>query len=211
MRNYFKYIAYLFVIVGISSASAGAYDDFFRAVDTNDGTTITQLLVRGFDPNAQSEKGQPGIVLAMSGQDYRAAEALLAHPGLNVDAPNPAGETALMLAALRGSVEWCQRLIEKGARVNREGWTPLHYAASGTNAKVISLLLDRGAKIDAAAANGATALMMAASYGSEDAVVLLLARGANAGLRDMRNQSAADFALGSGRAPLASTLQQAAR
>jgi len=40
-----------------------------------------------------------------------------------------------MMAALRGSLEWTQRLIERGAAINRDGWTPLHYAASGPEPK----------------------------------------------------------------------------
>jgi uncharacterized protein len=211
MRNYLRSIFYLFVAMYFSCARAGAYEDFFRAVEFDDARTVTQLLERGFDPNSADPKGQVGLFLALRGESFKAAQALLAHPDLKVDTANAVGETPLMITALRGSVEWSQRLIERGAAVNREGWTPLHYAASGPQPKVLALLLDRGAAIDAAAQNGATALMMAASYGSEDGATLLLARGANPGLRDKRGQSAADFARSAGRDKLALRLEQAAR
>jgi hypothetical protein len=202
---------YLFIAAYFSFARAGSYEDFFKAIEIDDGRAVTQLLARGFDPNTPDAKGQFGLFLALRGESYKAAQALLPHPDLKVDAANPSDETALMMAALRGSVDWCQRLLDRGAQVNREGWAPLHYAASGPEPKVLALLLDRGAAIDAQAANGATALMMAASYGSEDSVVLLLARGANPKLTDKRNQTAADFARQSGREALAQRVERAAR
>jgi ankyrin repeat protein len=211
MTKYLKSFFYLSIAIWFSVSTAGAYEDFFKAVELDDGRAVTQLLARGFDPNTPDAKGQFGLFLALRGESYKAAQALLPHPDLKVDAANPADETALMMAALRGSVDWCQRLLDRGAQVNREGWAPLHYAASGPEPKVLTLLLDRGAAIDAQAANGATALMMAASYGSEDSVVLLLARGANPKLTDKRNQTAAGFAHLSGRDALAQRLERAAR
>ena len=38
-------------------------------------------------------------------------DALLAHPDLKVDATTPANETALMMAALAGQLEWAQKLM----------------------------------------------------------------------------------------------------
>jgi uncharacterized protein len=211
MTKHLKYVVYLVIAIYFSVAKAGAFEDFFKAIEIDDGRAVTALLARGFDPNTPDAKGQFGLFLALRGESYKAAQALLSHPELKVDAANSTDETALMMAALRGSVEWCQRLLDRGAQVNREGWAPLHYAASGPEAKVLSLLLDRGAAIDAQAANGATALMMAASYGSEDSVVLLLARGANPKLTDKRNQTAAGFARMSGREALAQRIEGAAR
>jgi hypothetical protein len=61
------------------------------------------------------------------------------------------------------------------------------------------LLLDRGAPIDAKSPNGSTPLMMAARYGAEASVDLLLARGADAKRRNDLNLDAADFARQGGR------------
>jgi len=211
MRIYFKYLCYLIIAIGVSSSNAGAYEDFFRAIEVDNASTVSQLLQRGFDPNAPDEKGQRALFLAMRAQSYKVAQALLVHPDIKVDLANDAGETALMMAALRGSAEWCQRLIDRGASVNRTGWTPLHYAASGPGAAAVKLLLDRGALVDAPSPNGSTALMMAARYGSEDAVDVLLGRSADARLRNERNMNAADFARSAGRESLATRLEQRAR
>lgn len=188
------------------SAFAGAYEDFFKAIELDDGRTITQLLRRGFDVNSASETGQTPLYLALRGEAHQAVAALLAAPDLKVDQANEAQETALMMAALRGHLEWCQRLVDRGAAVHREGWSPLHYAATGPNPKTVSYLLSRGAQVNALSPNGTTPLMMAARYGNEASVDVLLAAHADAKVRNQKDLTAADFAREAGREALARRL-----
>jgi uncharacterized protein len=195
----------------LGAVHAGAYDDYFRAVNVDNARTVSSLLDRGFDPNSPDEKGNVGLLLAMRGDSPKVATALLAHPGIRLDVANAAGETALMIAALRGQLDWCQRLIDRGAQVNRAGWTPLHYAASGPEAKVVTLMLDRGARIDAPSPNRTTALMMASRYGPDSAAEVLIARGADPKLRNDQGLNAADFARLGARPALAAKLDQLAR
>jgi uncharacterized protein len=211
MRIWIRTAFYLFVVFGLSSSYAGAYVDFFRAVNRDDARTVNALLAEGFDPNSLSERGQVALYLALRDESPKVVEALLAHPQIKVDLPNAAGETPLMMAAMRGELAAARQLIDRGAQVQRAGWTPLHYAASGPEPKMLSLLLDRGAVIDAPAPNGSTALMMATQFGPEDTVLLLLARGANPKLRNGNNQTAADFARQADREKLALKLDQASR
>ena len=197
--NTFKTFVYLFVALMVSSSHAGAYEDFFVAVGRDDGDAVAQLLQRGFDPNSRSPEGQAALHLAMRDGSPKVAEALWRHPSLDIDAVNGSGETPLMLAALRGQLEWARRLIERGAKVHRAGWSPLHYAATGPEPKVVALLLDRGAPIDARSPTQNTPLMMAARYGAEANVDLLLARGADKRLRNDRELDAAGVASLAGR------------
>ena len=206
MRRHLKYALLSLVAIWFSSARAGSYEDFFKAVREDDAAAITALLQRGFDPNSRDPAGQPGLTLAARDQGWRAVEALLAHPGIEVNALNASGESALMLAALRGHLGWCKRLVERGARVQQPGWAPIHYAATGPNVQVVEFLLDKGADIDAASPNASTPLMMAARYGSEESVNLLLLRGADATRRNQLDLQAADFARLGGRAALATRL-----
>ena len=202
----FKYIVLSIGLIVVSGARAGAFEDFFIAIQRDNAAAITALLQRGFDPNSRDPNGQSGLTLAAQAESWRAAQALLAHPQADVNALNLAGESALMLAALKGDLGWCQRLIERGARVQQPGWSPIHYAASGPNAQIVELLLARGADINAESPNGSTPLMLAARYGSEDNVNLLLRRGADVVRRNERNLQAADFARLGGRDALAARL-----
>ena len=211
MRNYLKIIFYLFVLVAFNAARADATVDFFRAVNVDNDRAIQALLDRGFDPNTRNPQGQGALFLALREESIKVAAALLAHPAIQVDATTAADETALMMAALRGNVDWIARLLERGAALNRPGWTPLHYAATGPSTAAVKLLLDRGAQINAASPNRSTPLMMAARYGPSESAELLLARGADARLRNDKSLSAADFARSAGRESLAATLETAAR
>lgn len=209
--KYLKKLIYLFLIIGFSFARAGAYEDFFKAVEFDDPSTVNRLLRAGFDVNSPSPKGQHPLFLALQSGSNRVVEALIVAPDLKFDRPNENGETPLMMAALKGTDRWAVRLIEMGAQINREGWAPLHYAASGPSTALVKVLLDRGAEVDAPSPNGTTPLMMAAGYGPEEAARLLLERKANAGLRNQRDLSAADFARRAGRESLAARLEAAGK
>jgi ankyrin repeat protein len=165
------------------------------------------LLAAGFDPNTKSEKGQTPLCLALLEGSTRVVAVLLSDPRTQIDLVNGNNETPMMLAALRGNLDSTRQLLEAGAQLDRPGWTALHYAATGPeSAPVTRYLLERGAALEARSPNGTTPLMMAARYGSEASVDLLLARGAGLDSRNMQGLSAADFAKLNGRERLAMRL-----
>ncbi|KRD55928.1 hypothetical protein ASE52_06900 [Acidovorax sp. Root275] len=177
---------------------AGAYEDFFVAILRDDDAAIAALLRRGFDPNTRDPKGQVGLTIALQNGSVKAFAALLASRQVDVEARNAQDESPLMMAALKGNVEAVKALLARDADVNKTGWTPLHYAASAgsrQHAAIIALLLENHAYIDAASPNGTTPLMMAAHYGSSEAVQLLLDEGADPALKNQLGLTAADFAL----------------
>jgi ankyrin repeat protein len=208
--NHFKKIVYLVVALSFSSAHAGSYEDFFVAIKNDNASLLSGLLDRGFDPNTRDPKGQPGLTMALQERSPKALKALLDRRDIDINALNQAGESPLMMAALKGDVPAAQQLLERGAKVNQSGWAPLHYAATGPETRLVQLLLERGAEINAPSPNGTTPLMMAAQYGTEDSVRLLLERGADASRRNDRGMRAADFAKLSGREPVIKRLEQAA-
>jgi uncharacterized protein len=206
MRIHFKLIAQIVVAAWISSANAGPKEDFFKAIEIDAANVVNGLLAGGFDPNERDDKGQVPLFVALRSESSQVVAALLAHPKTEIDAVNAHGETPVMMAALRGNLVLTRQLLDRGARIAREGWTPLHYAASGPEPKVVELLLDRGAPIDARSPNGTTPLMMAARYGAIDAADLLARRGANRSLRNDRGLTAVEFATTAGRDELAQRL-----
>lgn len=187
------------LVLGVSAsqpARAGAYEDFFLGIELDRPGIVRPLLAKGFDVNARDPHGQHGLYIALRENSTEVQPLLLEHPELDPNATNAANETLLMMAALRGNLPAMRRLIARGAKVNRDGWTPLHYAASGPDPAAVELLLAEGADMNARAPNGNTPLMLASGVGSVDAAYLLARRGADVSLRNKAGASAADYARG---------------
>ena len=180
-------------------ASAGAYDDFFKALELDHPSTLQALLARGFDPNTPHPQGTPALLRALQVQSFKAAAVLAADPQTRIEARNANGETPLMLAALRGQESLVVQLVARGAHVNQRDWTPLHYAATGGHARVAAFLIGAHADVNAESPNGSTPLMMAAMYGNAATVKLLLESGADPEVRNDQGLSAEDFAQRTGR------------
>jgi len=211
LMYYFKKAIYIVVIAGVSSAIAGSYEDFFMAVKQDAAAPIQRLLQRGFDPNTVDPSGQTGLFIAMREPSPLVAQVLIDWPKTDVNLLNSKGESALMLAALTGQQDLAEKLIKKGADVNKTGWTPLHYAASKGHLSIISLLLENSAYIDAESPNGTTPLMMASMYGTPEAVKLLLEEGADPNLKNQQGLTAQQFAQRANRPDAVEALTKAIR
>ncbi len=182
------------VVAGCGLAHAGSYDDFFKAIEQDNPADIKALLARGFDANTVDAKGQYGLLIALGSGSLKAAQTLTEWPQTDVNALNANGESALMLAAIKGHTALAEALIKKDADINKTGWTPLHYSASASKLDIIRLLLENSAYIDAESPNGTTPLMMAAMYGTPAAVALLLKEGADPKLKNLQGLTALEFA-----------------
>lgn len=192
--KYIKTFFYLIVFTSLNVASAGSFDDFFKAVKIDDSRGVQQLLARGFDVNTINPDGDTGLVIAVREESLKVAQLLINAPRADLNALNAKGESALMLACLKGQSVLAEAMIKKGADVNKTGWTPLHYAASGGQPALIRLLIENHAYIDAESPNGSTPLMMASMYGTTEAVELLLDEGADTLLKNQQGLTATQFA-----------------
>jgi ankyrin repeat protein len=211
MKKYFKKVIYLAVFAASFSLHAGSFDDFFRAARNDNAAAIADLLNRGFDPNTRDEQGQTGLLIAMREPSPKVIQVLLDSPKTNVELRNAKDESPLMLAALKGQQDLVTRLIARDADVNKPGWTPLHYAATGGHVAIMKQLLENYAFIDAQSPNGSTPLMMAAMYGSSAAVQLLLDEGADTAMKNQLGMTALDFAQRANRPDAVRLLSTAAR
>jgi ankyrin repeat protein len=191
----------VFLLAGLSavgaSAFGGSFEDFFRAISRDDVRAIDRLVARGFDINTRDERDIPPLILALQLDSIKVANYLVAHADTEVRDVNAAGENALMIAALRGQIQMVDAILERHVPVNQPGWTPLHYAATHNGvaaALLVQRFLDRHAYIDAESPNGTTPLMMAARYGTEESVRVLLNADADASLKNQMGLTALDFA-----------------
>lgn len=211
MRNFFKFLLFSIVFIGFSSARSGSYEDFFAAIKQDDSAAITALLRRGFDPDTPAPDGNRGLYLALREPSLKAAQALIDWPKTNVEARNRQDESPLMMAALKGHTDLVKKLIARGADVNKPGWAPLHYAATGGHLEILNILLEEHAFIDAESPNGTTPLMMAAQYGSTASVKLLLEAGADTAMKNQLGLTALDFARRGNRPDAAQLISEAIR
>lgn len=196
---------------GAALAATGAeVADFFRSVQTDDAATVTKMLGTVIDPNQLNPVGgEPALVLAAREGSMKVLQALLAYPGTKVDATAVNGNTALMMAAYKGNMPAVQALLDKGAAVNRAGWTPLHYAAAAGDDAIVRLLLDRGAHVDAVSplkSGSYTPLMMAAREGHDATALLLIDHGANPRLANSEGLTAVQLARRAGKDAVAAAI-----
>lgn len=192
--------------LGAGAALAQDAEAPWNAIRQDNGRGMAQLITRGTDPNLVNEQGDTLLIVALREGAGSAAAALMAAPGLKVDQTNAVGETALMIASLRGDSGAAVRLLELGAQLNRPGWTPLHYAANGGQVALVELYLSRGAKVDARSRGDVTPLMVAARENHTEVVAVLLKAGADRHARSDRGLRAADFAKEGGHDRLAARL-----
>ncbi len=180
-------------------ATPGAQADasaFFRAAQLDNVRTMRTLLAEGLDPNlTEPQRGDTGMILALREDANKVFALLLEQPTLNLEATSGNGDTALMMASYKHNLPAVVALLKKGARVNRPGWSALHYAGASGDEPIARLLLKQGADIDARSPTGVTPLMIAAREGQQGAVRILLAAGANTSLTSSDGISALQYAL----------------
>lgn len=122
--------------------------------------------------------------------------------GINYNAVDEGGQTALMYAAFNGHSEIVLLLIEAGAEIDqRDGLnrSAVLYAATGPFPETVKILLDRGADPNVVDSDEHfSPLMHAAAEGHLEVVKVLIAYKADPSLKDVDGDDAASFALQSG-------------
>jgi ankyrin repeat protein len=194
-KNTLKSIVFTAFLSFQLNAQSGSYEDFFKAVQFDNVRTVQTLLQRGFDPNTVNPEGVPALMLAVREPSLKVAELLASWPQTKTEVRNANDESPLMFAALKGYLPLVKKLVANDADVNKPGWTALHYAATGGHVPIVEFLLDESAYIDAESPNGTTPLMMAAMYGSPEAVKFLIQAGADLTLKNQLGMTALDFAV----------------
>lgn len=125
----------------------------------------------------------------------------------------PSRDYNLRQAADSGDLMQMRILILLGANLDAKdkgelGLTPLHKAALSGQTKAAELLINKGAKVDAASNNGKTALILAATMGNKEVVELLLSKGADVDAQDAGGYTALGYASDRGNDDIADLLSE---
>lgn len=186
---------------------------------------VKMLLEAGADPRARSATGYTPLTFAARDGRLDLGESLVA-AGADINATADDGMSVLHVATVRGQVAFAEHLLAKGANPNAAGpgFTPLHWAVGrwdtlttkdyqvgraewqvmsgipeSQKLAFVTLLIDKGADVNARATKspprlgfgrsprtmdpsceiGATPFMFAAMGGEAEVMRLLVARGAD--------------------------------
>lgn len=163
---------------------------------------VKKLLDSGASANAYSPGGDRAIFHAVKSGSRDITSLLLEHGAdPNVSFEDATG-SPLDFAAAGGDPEMVRLLIKNRADVNykmRGGHTALHTACMQKESEqaraVITLLLQSGAEVNAVTHFGVTPLMNAVEADNTAAVKILLQRGADPHIRNIKGKTALDLAM----------------
>lgn len=170
----------------VDQLDKGGRTPLTSAVQNANIATMKMLLTAGADISAKNKDGDMPIHIA---PNVEILQLLLDH-GASANALTSDGQTPLFHAAQDGAEDRVALLLKHGVDVNKAdktGVTALHLCLQGRKgAKVLPLLLDAGANVNAATDEGKRPLHYAAQYGTADMAALLIAKGAevNAGMKN---------------------------
>jgi quinoprotein dehydrogenase-associated probable ABC transporter substrate-binding protein len=157
----------------------------------------TYLVQHKADPNLADRSGWTPLMYAAWDDDPDLANMLL-RAGAKLDSAERDGLTSLAIAAQNGKFKALRALVDAGADVNapvaKGGYTPLMLASISGSNDVAVLLIEHGAKVNAANPGGVTALMIAAAGNRSSIVGLLLKSGADLNARSEDGRTALGIA-----------------
>lgn len=200
MRNSIKLIcavssSILFASTLVFAQTADQIIVFTKAAKFDDVSEVQSLIKAGVSPNTLDSKGTPMLIVAIRDKSFKVTDLLLANKAIDVNLSNQSGENPLMMASIDGQLPLVETLVLKNkADVNKEGWAPLHYAASTGKLDVAQFLVANGAKVNALSPSETTPLMMSVSSGNELLIKFLLDKGADLRMRNHQGYSAIDIA-----------------
>ena len=155
---------------------------------------INSILDRNASVNARNKAGDTSLTIAVRNNE-EAAGLLLLNRGADIFAANANGESPLSLTfpPEGGSYTELRRWMLNNQTLSARdglGNTALHYAAQWRLDAWIPLLIQMGARTEAANATGETPLFFAVRQDSPSTIRLLVTTGANIGARDTLGNSA---------------------
>lgn len=141
---------------------------------------IVKLLLKlGCDPDAKSDEGVTGLIIAVRNSNKEIVQTLLEFRA-NINARSAwQRTTALIQAIFKGDKDMVQILLDNGADVNCQddfGNRALVYAVCTKRKDIVELLLNANAQIDIVISRGKHTIMAEAAYRGDIKIVKILFR-----------------------------------
>ena len=160
------------------------------------------LIKRGGNVNARNDGNQTPLNFSARRGSAAAVKHLVSHGAvINTEQNTPLNDAAAAYGpqpmppdVTNQRIEIMKFFLDREVSVNGRGncgftqghngdYTPLHAAALGSSARILQLLIDEGAQVDATSSGGVTPLFHAALGGNTEAAKTLLDSGANVDFR----------------------------
>src|SRR5215475_5000271 len=173
---------------------------------------ITGLIILGLGLAGPAVAAEHATLADAAERRDQAGIRALLQTGVDVNASQVDGTTALHWAAYNEDAELVALLLRAKANVNavnRYGVPPLALACTNGNAAIVKLLLEAGADANTTMKGGETVLMLASRSGNVEAVKALLAHGAKHDPRERHGQTALMWAAAEGNTAVVRALMEA--
>jgi len=185
-------------LVGLEDRDFEENTQLLRETAKGNLETVTSLLSKGANPNAQNIYGYTSLLTALANGFPKIALILLDH-GASVHISTLEGLSALHLAAIHCDETMLEKLLECGAFLgvqDEAGDTLLHWAVREAKPNILSFLLSKSTSLlDTQNEDGETALHLAAAFGEEGTIETLLKNGATSDIKDVNGLTPAEHAL----------------
>lgn len=175
------------LLVGCSRES---YTELMNAAKDGNAVAAKQIIERGADVNASTNKGKRALMMAASEGRTEVAR-LLIERGAEVDVADAYGTTALIVAATAGHTEVSALLLEHGANPtvrDSSGGSPLVNATFFGHAATVKLLLSKYSQLEKQ--DGEELLLLAAGLGHVEIVDALIDHGVSVNGRGLKQRTA---------------------
>ena len=203
LRRPHALVAFLLLFLALACKNQAGRTDKSGGESPQKVLTQAPLLVA--DPVSEDQLRQA----ALDGNIAKVKDLL--EQGVNVNAVDSEGHTALIFAAFNGHSEILLDLLTAGAKVDSRdvmGRTALMYGSTGPFPEAVKILLDKGADPNVVDSDEHfTALMHAAAEGHLEVVKVLMSHGADHTLKDIDGDDAVTFAQQAGHTLVVNYLQ----
>jgi ankyrin repeat protein len=170
-------------------ARTAPVENLFDAAKAGNAVAVKRLISAGADINARNEAGWTPLHFAAA-EGHNDIIDLLLNKGARIDAQDKDGITPLIKAIVMGKDDSVEHLLKRGAEVTSENSRAVYFAAYQQQPRIISMLIAKGADVNAKESDNSTPLIKAAEMGHTSVVRVLLAAQADVNAKALNGATA---------------------